>query len=466
MKDIIESVRDKAKEKKVTFMDCRFVEKDSTSIQIQDGKADKVSNGRSSGIGIRVIVDGAWGFASTNILTKEKVDESLDTAIKMAKASSGKIKEPAQVKQVKPIVDKVNASFEIDPRVVPLEEKMKKAVMLEELARNTEKEKIANTILGYSDGWQHIIVCNSFGSYVDSESIRSVVNVNVVAREGNLFQNAYESEAKTKGFELLKDLDPEKFSIKAAKRAIALLSAKKAPSGVFPVILHPTIIGLFTHEALGHNAEADGVMAGESILEGKMGQNVASKLISIVDDPTYEGSWGFYKYDSEATPAQRNMLIENGILKGYMHSLETAEKFNAFPTGNARAWDFDCRPIVRMSNTNILPGNDSYKDMIKSIDNGVMLTHGLGGYVNVERGQFTFTAAEGWLIKKGEIQEQIRDVNMSGILLETLQKIDGVSKEHGLETMTGYCGKSGQHMYVGAGGPYVRVKELLIGGQE
>jgi TldD protein len=223
---------------------------------------------------------------------------------------------------------------------------------------------------------------------------------------------------------------------------------------------------LFTHEALGHNSEADIVMEGGSILEGKLGSRIASDLVTITDDSTLEGVWGSYKYDSEGTPGRRRVVVENGVLKGYLHSLETAAKFNTEPTGSARAQDFGCRPIVRMSNTGIQAGNKSFGELLKGIDHGIMLSEGLGGYVSPEKGQFVFSAGEGWIIRKGELAEHIRDVNMSGILLETLMKIDGVSREYEMPTLKGFCGKDGQTMPVGAGGPYVRVKELMIGGQE
>jgi len=466
MKDILEAIRDRAKEKGLDFMDIRFVEKDSTSIQLQDGKADRVFYGRSAGIGIRVILNGAWGFATTDRITLENARECLALAVSMAEASRER-GSTVNVTRVSPVIDTVKAKSGIDPRLVSFEEKMERVVMLESEARKVSPDKISNTILGYGDSWCREIVCNSFGTLVESESVRTHISITVVAKDGTLRQSASEHEAIQGGFELIRNLSPQDFSIKAAKRAIALLSAKRAPSGVFPCILHPDIVGLFVHEALGHNAEADSVMAGVSILEGKIGQKIASELITIVDDPTVEGLWGSYKYDSEGVPGKRKVLVENGVLKEYMHSLETACKFKSEPNGSARAQDFNCRPIVRMSNTSILGGNHSYEELIKSIEHGILLSKGLGGYVDPTKGQFTFRAGEGWFIRKGEIAEQIRDVSMSGILLETLKDIDGVSTEYVPDTLKGgMCGKGGQMMYVGAGGPYVRVKKLIIGGQE
>ena len=466
MKDILEAIRDRAKKKGVSFMDARFVENESTSISLQDGKADKVSSGKSAGIGVRVISSGAWGFATTNETALKSAEDCLDQAISMADASAEKGR-VVEVAKVSPVIDAVKAKFEIDPHSVPFKEKVDKVVMFESEARKVAPEKISNTIAGYGDIWQREVICNTYGTLVENEYVRTHTYIMVVTKEGALRQRASEHDAIVGGFELIRRIEPENFSVKAAKRAVALLSAKRAPSGMFPVLLHPDIVGLFTHEAIGHNAEADGVMAGVSILEGRVGQKVASELVTIVDDATIEGMWGSYKYDSEGVPGRRRVLVENGVLKGFMHSLETAAKFNAEPNGSARAQNFNNRPIVRMSNTNIQPGKQPYAELLKSIDNGVMLTKGLGGYVNPNKGQFTFSAGEGWMIRKGELAEHIRDVNMSGILLETLQKIDGVSKEYDPDTLKGgMCGKGGQGMFVGAGGPYVRVKELMIGGQE
>ena len=242
-------------------------------------------------------------------------------------------------------------------------------------------------------------------------------------------------------------------------------TASRAPSGKFPVVLHPSITGLLVHEALGHNAEADHVFNGESIIEGKLNQEIASDLVTIIDDATLPRLSGSYPYDSEGTPGQKRVIVENGVLKCYMHSLETAARFGVKPNGSARAMDGHCSPIVRMSNTFIAPGELTFEEMLKDIDEGIFMAQGHWGYVFCERGQYTCHAGEAWMIRNGQLGEHLRDVSFSGMTLETLMNIDAVSQD--LEfLLPGMCGKSGQWMHVNGGGPYVRVREVVVGGQE
>jgi len=186
----------------------------------------------------------------------------------------------------------------------------------------------------------------------------------------------------------------------------------------------------------------------------------------VVDDSTLEGSWGSYKYDSEGTPGGRRVIIENGVLKGFMHSLETAARMGVKPNGSGRAQDYGVRPIVRMSNTLVLPGQSSLEELAKGIDLGVLLEGGEWGYVMTAKGQYTCHAGRGRLIRDGEIGQPLRDVTVAGMILDTLRDVDGVSREFEMLTMGGMCGKNGQGMYVNGGGPYMRVKELVVGGQE
>jgi TldD protein len=313
----------------------------------------------------------------------------------------------------------------------------------------------------------------------------------MTALADGLRQTAHERKAQISGFELVEQLIPEEFSIRAANKAIELLSARPAPAGSFPVVFHPSITGLLVHEALGHNAEADQVWTGESILEGKVGQKIASSLVTIVDDPGIPDSYGSYKYDSEGTAGQRRVIIEKGVLKGFLHSLETASKFGTAPNGAARAQNYAHYPVVRMSNTFMEPARGeaaraghpsgtpvwaagregapetagvSFEDIIKPIERGIFLDRGQWGYVFVERGQYTCHAGSGRMIEHGRLGEPLRDVSVAGLTLETLKDIEAISSDFEMD-MPGFCGKAGQGVPVNAGGPFVRVKSLVVGGQ-
>jgi TldD protein len=466
MKKLAEQIRDEGLKRKVDFLDVRIVESESTNISLQDGKADKLFHGKSQGLGIRVLLDGVWGFAANNSVERHAALEALETAIAMAQASSARVKKRVELYQVDGIVDDVVTDVEIDPRSVPLEKKMKVLTSYEKAALEYARDKLVNTTVGYRDSFRREIVCNTFGTLISSESIRTNIGCSMTAQEGNVRQNGHEGYAKLGGYELIESLTPEKVTVEAAKVAVSLLSARRAPSGKFPVIFHPKTAGLLIHEALGHNAEADLVFGGKSILEGKLGQKIASDYVTVIDDATIENAWGSYKYDSEGIPGQRRIIIEKGVLKGFMHNLHTAAEFNTPPNGSARAQDYNYRPIVRMSNTFIEKGEKPFADMVKEMDIGILLKGGQWGYVFCDKGQYTCHVGEGWIIRNGEIAEHIRDVSIAGMILETLMNVDAVSQEFEMEHGGGTCGKNGQGMPASGGGPYVRVKELVVGGQE
>jgi TldD protein len=228
-------------------------------------------------------------------------------------------------------------------------------------------------------------------------------------------------------------------------------------------IFDPSITGLLIHELLGHAAEADLVLRGHSILEGKMDTQVASPKVTVIDDPTLPTAWGGYRYDSEGVPAERVTLIENGVLLNWLESLETAGRTGRAPNGHGRSEGTLARPIPRMSNTFLAAGRDDLEEMVRGIERGVLLAHGESGYAMVERGAFSCRADRGRRIEHGKIGELVRHVAVSGDVIEALKSIDRVSSDFQL-CDPGYCAKDGQEVPVDNGGPYIRVKRLLVGG--
>jgi len=466
MRDALRWVIDQARAAGVSFADARAVEGAHTSLRRQDGKTDRLAQGSSLGVGLRVLLEGAWGFSSTAATDRDGLRRCLGTAIDMAKASQARVIEPGVMAEVEPTVDEWVSPFETDPRSVSVDRKMQIVRVLEDTALERAAEATANSSSWYNDSTTREMVCNTQGADVDSTIVRTSLGVRITTRDGDVRQRGYEHKSALGGFEIAERTDPAELGAKAADTALMLLKADRAPSGKFPVILHPSIVGVFIHEALGHNAEADLVIAGDSILEGKLGTQVASDLVTVVDDATIDGSWGSFKYDSEGTPGRRRMVIENGTLKGLMHSLETAARLRMEPNGSARAEDYGSRPIVRMSNTIVLPGTSTLEELAKDIDLGVLLEGGEWGYVMTAKGQYTCHAGRGRLIRNGEIGPPLRDVSVAGMILDTLRDIDGLTEEFEMLTMGGMCGKNGQSMPTNGGGPYVRVKELVVGGQE
>jgi len=466
MRDALRWVCEEAKRAGATFADARAVDSTYTNLRRQDGKTDRLRQGTSLGVGIRVLLEGAWGFASTNETARDDLKRCVEAAVDMAKASQARIEEPGVVAAVEAHVDEYVAPCEVDPRSVSVEQRMGVVNALEEAALAQTRDRTANSFAWYGDEVVRETVCNTQGTDVDQTVTRTRLGVRVTAVEGEVRQNGSEHESSLGGFEVTEKTDPAKLGDKAGGIAVMLLSAARAPSGKFPVILHPSIVGVFIHEALGHNAEADHIISGDSILEGKLRTPVASELVTVVDDATIPLSWGSYKFDSEGTPGERRMLIENGVLKGYMHSLESAAKLGMAPNGSGRADGYHSRPIVRMSNTIVLPGKSTLEELAKGIDLGVLLEGGEWGYVMTAKGQYTCHAGRGRMIRNGEIAEPLRDVSVAGMILDTLANVDGVTEEFEMLTMGGMCGKNGQSMPTNGGGPYLRVKELIVGGQE
>ncbi|MBC7327613.1 TldD/PmbA family protein [bacterium] len=464
MEDILEWLIEEANNKGCSFAEARYVKKRSSSIRAQDGRIEELTQRESAGVAIRVIKDGCWGFASSASLEKGRLAEALYDAIASASFLKGSTEEKAEVKEIPPTVGRKELKCKISPEDVVVEDKAQRVLEWEREARGVDSERINNTVVSLSDVVREEMVFNSFGTRVGSKLVHTLASVFVSASEGEIRQSAYERKGGAKGYELVEEIEPEEFSLKAANKAIQLLSASPPPAGVFPAILDPEVVGLFVHEALGHNSEADAVWSGQSIIKDKKGQAIAAPCVTIIDDATIEEAFGFYFYDSEGTPARKNVIIKDGILMDYLYNLETAAKLEANPTGNARAEGYEVPPIVRMSNTFMAPGDWTFEEMLKEIKEGVYLKGGRWGYVYPERGQFTFNVEEAWLIKDGELKEHLRDVSMSGMTLETLKKIKGVSRDFKLAS-PGYCGKNGQTAFVDNGGPYILVEEITVGGR-
>jgi TldD protein len=265
------------------------------------------------------------------------------------------------------------------------------------------------------------------------------------------------------GYEILNDGILMEKAREAAMSTIRLLGARSAPSGKFTVIADPDLAGVFAHEAVGHATEADLVLSGDSILKGVMGQKIGNELVSIFDDPTIPAGFGSFPYDDEGVKARKKMLIENGVLMEFLNSRETAGKMNTEPNGSARAQSAGSSPLVRMSNTMIGNGDQSFEELIEDIDYGVYLKGTRGGQVDTAKGMFQFNAAEGYLIEKGNLISPLKDVSLSGSTLETLNNIDALANDFRLGS-PGFCGK-GQLVSVCDGGPHIRIRNAVVGGR-
>jgi TldD protein len=462
--DILQSIISDARRRGVDFADARAFESQSASIVVQDKRVHELVAAEVAGVGVRVLIGGSWGFACANALEKPAISRALDQAIAGAKAAEGHVSDPGMVVEREP-TEAVGASpAKTDPRGVDLEMKAKVVADLERRARDEDPARVVNTFFSYGDSWVKETIVSSAGTRVVNETTRTRVSGTVVAAEDGKRQTGRIRRAECAGWEMIDDIKPETFAVEPTRRAVALLKADKPPAGKFTVIVDPDLAGLFAHEAFGHNAEADLVWSNDSILKGHEEEMIGSELVTIVDDATIPRCHGWYRYDSEGTPGERRVLLEKGVLKAYMHNLESAKRHGARPNGSGRAQSHQHVPIVRMSNTFFEKGDTSFDDMVKGTKLGIFAKGFAGGYVRTNEGAFTFNCDEGWWIRNGELAEHLSNVAISGYTLETLRNIDAVGDTVVLQS-PGTCGKGGQSMPVGGGGPYLRVRELVVGGQ-
>jgi len=264
------------------------------------------------------------------------------------------------------------------------------------------------------------------------------------------------------GFELFDENDPVDVALKAARRAILMLEADKAPTGPMPVVISSAAGGTMIHEAVGHGLEADLVQKRLSKFAGRVGQRVGSSVVTVVDDATIPYKRGSFAIDDEGTPAARTVLIEDGVLKGFLHDLMTAKKDSTGPTGNGRRESFRHKPIPRMTNTMIAPGKSKPDDVVADTKRGLFVRKMGGGQVNTVNGDFMFEVSEGYLIRDGKMGPAVRGAALVGNGPDVLQRIDMVATDQGFGI--GTCGKEGQGVPVSDAQPTLRIRELTVGG--
>jgi TldD protein len=300
---------------------------------------------------------------------------------------------------------------------------------------------------------------SSEGLDLESEMVRTGFVISAVAHDGSLFQSSGEGRAGVCGLELFDREDPFALAREVGKTTAALLKAAAPKGGDFPVVLDQELAGVFIHEAVGHATEADIVLKGGSCLEGLVGQQIGSDLVTVIDDPSMMEN-GYYPFDDEGSPARATVLVEKGVLKTYIHSRETAGRIGGVPR-NARAQGTD-RPVVRMSNTYIANGDWKLDEIFEELKDGIYLLGSRGGQVSPAEGVFQFNAKRGFTVKRGERGELLRDVSLSGKTLEILKRVRAVGAD--LKLSSGRCGKAGQLVPIGDGSPHMLIERATVGG--
>jgi TldD protein len=438
------------------FAEIYFEEGSTTSVFCEDGKIEKVLAGTDRGVGIRVISDLRTAYAYTNEVTGKALMELAET---VSRAVRGKV----FGKNIAMNPRAVGAGFPIaiTPDGVALHEKVALVERGNKAARGFSNT-IRQVMIVYRDSRVKCQIANSLGDFIETNRTGTLYLAQVVAAGADVIQTGYEAAGKFMGHEIFRERPPEEIALAAARRAVMMLDARKAPGGLMPVVLSSEAGGTMVHEAIGHGLEADLAGNGLSVYTGKVGQQVASPLVTVIDDATIPNARGSFSFDDEGTPAQRTVLVENGILKGYLYDRLSAMKDGCASTGNGRREGYHTKPIVRMTNTLIAPGESDPAEIVRGVEQGLFVRKMGGGQVNTVNGDFVFEVSEGYLIENGVIGEPVRGATLTGNGPDILKKIVKVGSDLGFGI--GTCGKDGQGVPVSDAQPTLLIGEITVGG--
>ncbi len=438
-----------------------FAEDRSTSSALlDDGRVEELSSGRERGAGIRVVSGDTTGFAHTADLSESGLLRAAEAASAVARTGGG----GTATVEVTPLRTGAAGGGSGDPALSPMGSKKDTLELLrraDEAARSTG-QGISQVQAGCGGSRRQVLIANSEGLLAGDEQARTRFSVSCVATGDTGLQTGFESAARTLGFELFDEVSVEELAQLAAGRALSKLSARPAPSGELPVVLAGGSGGILFHEACGHGLEADHIVKDASVYTGMVGQQVASPLVTLVDDGTVGSEWGTFAVDDEGRPAQRNVLIDRGILTDYLWDYLRARKEGRLSSGNGRRQTYQHLPIVRMTNTFLLPGEEDPDEIVAQTPRGVYVAKLGGGQVNTTTGDFVFGTTEAYLIEGGKITEPLRDANLIGNGPEILKRIDAVATDFSMTP--GTCGKDGQSVPVGCGQATMRLTGVTIGG--
>lgn len=440
------------------FADIYLENRTSTVIACEDNKIERIKTGTETGAGVRVVYGDTTAYAYTNKVTAEELLQVADIASRAAQAADKDVH--IDLRTVRSTVD---LDIDVLPSAVAIDEKVAAVEAANAAARKADS-RICQVMVSYGDVIQDVTIANSLGRLTEDRRVRTRLSVNAVAAAGGEIQTGFESLGGTRGFELADREACRDLAREAARRAITALEAKPAPAGLMPVVMAGEAGGTMVHEACGHGLEADLVQKGLSVYAGQKGQKVAGEGITVVDDGTLPGRYGTMRFDDEGFASQKTVLIENGILKGFMYDYLTAVRDKAGPTGNGRRESFEHKPIPRMRNTYIAPGKENPAAIIRSVKNGLLVKKMGGGQVNTVNGDFVFDVAEGYLIKDGAVESAVRGATLTGNGPEVLRMIDMVGSDLGFSI--GTCGKDGQGAPVADAQPTIRIPAIIVGGTD
>lgn len=421
----------------------------SLTVLLEDGKIERLLSGTDAGTGIRLVHRGKTFYAYTNDPGEQALLALANDLSRYADGGGVPVDLPATFRSARG-----PSAVRVPPSERGVEEKTGLVRRMDRVARGISPE-IRQVRATYGEAERWIEVAAHPGILVSDRQTYTLLTVQCIAGNETGLATGYETGGGTVGWEFLEEFDPEALARKAAGRALRTLSARRIEGGRMPVVLSAEAGGTMVHEAIGHGLEADLARQGMSVYKDALGREVASPIVSIVDDATVPGKRGSFGIDDEGTPGQRTVLVENGVLKGFLHDRLSAMKEDARPTGNGRRESYRFRPIPRMTNTIILPGRTAPGEILRSVDRGLLVLKMGGGQVNTVTGDFMFEVADGYRIENGAQGEPVRGATITGNGPEALKMIDMAGSDLGFGL--GTCGKEGQGVPIGDAQPTLRI---------
>jgi len=436
-----------------------FVEhKKSNNISMTDKKIESAASTIEFGVGVRIFNGYSFIYSYTN-------DLSRDSLLNVAKKAGLAAKDNKKDIEINLINKNIKPSHHIELNPLNIE-KSNKVDLIKRVSNSAYQyhNQISMVDINYLDYEQNVQIANTENLYCEDKRTRTRLSVNSIASRDEKKENGFTSSGAHSGFEHYNQIDLEKLGQDASKIAMNMLDADYAPSGKMPVIMSNGFGGVIFHEACGHGLEATSVAKKTSVFADKMGQQIASDLVTYIDDGTISNAWGSQNIDDEGVEMRENTLISNGILTGYMIDKLNSRRMKMKETGSSRRQSYKLAPTSRMTNTYIANGNSSFEDIISNTEKGLFASKLSGGQVNPATGDFNFAVAEAMLVENGKITKPVKGALLIGNGPETLTKIDMVGND--LKHQTGMCGSVSGSIPVNVGQPSLRVSEILVGGRK
>ncbi|MBM7702161.1 TldD/PmbA family protein [Metabacillus iocasae] len=427
-------------------------------LTLQGGKLESSVSGRDFGVGIRVFKGEQSVYAYTNDSSKEGLLKAAHNAAQGIKGKSQQTILPL-VKETAPPMH----PYMLLPREVEKRRKIDVMKKASNIATNYHST-IEQVKIRLMDQEQHVLIANSEGTYVEDKRVYNRLAILAVAARNNQMEQGFYGPGALQGFEFIEGLDLEHYAGEAARIAVTMLDAEPCPSGKFPVIIDNEFGGVIFHEACGHGLEATAVAKNQSVFANRIGEKVASDLVTYIDDGTIQNEWGSINIDDEGEKVRKNVLIENGILKGYLIDKLGARRMGMNSTGSGRRESYRFAPTSRMTNTFIAPGTSTPEDIIANTENGIYAKYMGGGQVDPASGDYNFAVMEAYRVENGKLTTPLRGATLIGNGAKTLQLVDMVGNNlaHG----AGMCGSASGSIPVNVGQPMLRVSEMTVGGQK